>query len=123
MRWMPALLAAALLVAGCDGGGGGTTLAPTTTTTGGAEVMIHASEFAFDPADVEVTAGSPVTFVLMNSGVIEHDFTIDALNLAIHVDPAQTTRETVTIPAGTYDVYCSIPGHREAGMVGTLTAR
>jgi uncharacterized cupredoxin-like copper-binding protein len=26
------------------------------------------------------------------------------------------------LAAGTYDFYCSIPGHREAGMEGVITA-
>ena len=28
---------------------------------------------------------------------------------------------TVTLKAGTYKFYCSVPGHRQAGMLGTLT--
>ena len=29
----------------------------------------------------------------------------------------------VTLAAGTYTYYCSVPGHREAGMQGTLTIK
>jgi len=31
-----------------------------------------------------------------------------------------STTVTVNLPAGTYTFYCSVPGHKEAGMTGTL---
>jgi uncharacterized cupredoxin-like copper-binding protein len=52
-----------------------------------------------------------------------HDFTIDALDLKVTANPGETVE--FEIPAGTaadeYQFYCSIPGHKEAGMTGTLT--
>ena len=33
-----------------------------------------------------------------------------------------TVSMTINAPAGTYIFYCGVPGHKEAGMVGTLTA-
>jgi uncharacterized cupredoxin-like copper-binding protein len=122
IRHLTAMIAIlALTVAACgDGGGNG---GETTTTQGqAAETTVIAKEFFFEPANIEVPAGVPVTIVLVNEGVIEHDLTIDEVDLEMLVQPGETLRETMTYAAGTYVVYCSIPGHREAGMEGTLVA-
>ena len=57
--------------------------------------------------------------------VLVENFTADALGIKVDIQPGSTA--TVQIPAdaqpGTYDFICSIPGHAEAGMVGTLTVQ
>lgn len=119
------MLAVVLTVAACGGNGGSTTLpqGTTSTTAGGHEVTIRTTEFSFSPAAIEVPAGVPVTFVVINDGVIEHDFTIEELDVEILVNPGETGRQTITIPAGTYMIHCTVPGHHDAGMTGSLTAR
>lgn len=118
------LLAVALLAAACGGNGGNGTPDPTTTTTvaGGTEITIRTTEFAFDPDNIQAPAGVPVTLILVNDGVVEHDFSIDEIDLHILVQPGETQRETVTFTAGTYEVHCTVPGHHEAGMTATLVA-
>ena len=37
------------------------------------------------------------------------------------VNPGQTKVELFDLPAGTYSLICDIPGHKDAGMVATLT--
>ena len=91
-------------------------------TPGAVQATVVVTEFAFEPTDLQVPAGTPVEIVLENRGVVEHDLTIDELGIEIYAGPGETVTETVTIPAGTYEVYCSIPGHHEAGMHATLTA-
>lgn len=113
----------ALTVAACGGGGGNGD--QTTTTQGqsqGVEVTVNATEFAFEPSTIEVPAGVPVTIILVNDGVVEHDFSIDDIDLHIFANPGETVRETVTFTAGTYEVHCAVAGHKEAGMMGTLVA-
>ncbi|MEZ4506066.1 MAG: cupredoxin domain-containing protein [Thermomicrobiales bacterium] len=86
---------------------------------GSQEVTIVGHDIYFDPAEVKVKAGK-VTFILPNEGAAEHDFSIDALDIHVNMPAGTTQTLEVDIPAGTYDFYCNIPGHKDAGMVGTL---
>jgi uncharacterized cupredoxin-like copper-binding protein len=119
------LAASALLLSACGGGGSGgaTTTAATSpeTTVAGMEITVTATEFVFDPDTLEVPAGVPVTITLINRGVVEHDFTIEELGIDVLAQPGETVSETFTFEAGEYHILCSIPGHHEAGMLGTLT--
>ena len=83
-------------------------------------------------SSIEFTARANVpTTVQLTAGSVEHDFVIEGdRELAsgaedLHVvqaRPGQTQTGSFTISqTGTYEVYCSIPGHREAGMTATLT--
>lgn len=63
-----------------------------------------------------------ITFMVKNEGAIEHNFVIEAAGLQIDaIQPGQTKQASVTLKAGTYEVLCNIPGHKEAGMKTTLT--
>lgn len=85
-------------------------------------VTLVATEFAFDPPSLELPADTPVAIVLDNRGVIEHDWTVDEVAAHVYAAAGASTTATVTLPAGTYTFYCSIPGHRASGMEGTVTA-
>jgi uncharacterized cupredoxin-like copper-binding protein len=37
-----------------------------------------------------------------------------------YIEPGQTLETTVTLQPGTYTIYCSLPGRRDAGMIATL---
>lgn len=71
----------------------------------------------------EFTAAPGDTISLPNVGAAPHNFAVDALAIDVDMPVGETVE--VTIPAdaapGAYEYYCSIPGHRPAGMVGTLT--
>ena len=85
-------------------------------------VDIELSEFALAPADVTVPAGVPVTFDVTNSGVAEHDYTIEGVDGTATIQAGgSATLELPPLEAGTHRILCSIPGHEPAGMVGTLT--
>jgi plastocyanin len=81
----------------------------------------------FDPATVTVKSGTPVRVTIINSGALEHDWVVDNLDgkkLSADAKPkTNATAEFTPTAAGTYEFYCSIPGHREAGMKGTLTVQ
>jgi plastocyanin len=114
-RRIAALVVAGLLlatVAACDGGGGPTP-APVT------ELSVEGTEFQFTPDTLSAPAGD-IKVTLVNAGGVEHDFVIDDV-VHIHTEVGETNDDTFSLGAGTYDFYCSIPGHRQAGMEGTLT--
>lgn len=119
---MPWALVIALLVAACGASEDTSTDTPTNGDNQAVEVTVHTTEFSFEPDPIEVPAGTPVTLILVNDGVVEHDLTIDALNLSMAAQPGETVRETITFDAGTYEVHCTVPGHHDAGMIGTLVA-
>lgn len=78
----------------------------------------------FDPATVTVKKGTPVHLTLANGSVLEHDWVVDNLDgkkIQVHTAPkTNATADFTPAAAGTHQFYCSIPGHREAGMTGTL---
>jgi uncharacterized cupredoxin-like copper-binding protein len=57
----------------------------------------------------------------VNLDAFDHDFTIDELDVQLLMGANETVEGTFEARPGTYTFYCSIPGHREAGMEGTLT--
>src|SRR5512146_1498364 len=100
-------------------GGGGTSAA----SGGGATVKVTEKEFSISPKDVTAAPGK-ITFQIKNTGAVAHDITVmvnGAPQASPLVQPGGSETWTVTIDApGTYDMYCSVPGHKEAGMNGTL---
>lgn len=88
---------------------------------GGATQEIEAQDVVFSVDELTVKPGDTIT--MTNTGFLEHDFTVD--ELGIHeVTPSNGDTVTITIPEdaepGEFEFYCSVPGHREQGMVGTL---
>ncbi len=98
----------------------------------------------FVPARIEVKRGEQIKFVLRNNGELEHEFvlasTADNLKHAeamknnpnmAHEEPngrqlaPKKTSELVWkfTKAGEFEYACLIPGHREAGMIGTIVVK
>lgn len=106
------------------GGAGGAEASPTapaTTSAGaaGKTIQVTESEFKIRLPDTKLPRGVYV-FDLKNAGKIPHDLTIsgpqvnDAKTAVIDGGKSATLR--VTLVPGSYDFYCSVPGHKEAGM-------
>ena len=113
-------LAVAAMVA-CGGGGGSSSSgAPAGSTT------FHQVDFQFKPKTMSVAHGK-VVFFLVNDGPSAHDMVIaDSSGQSVArsslVQPGDTSTFTIdNLAAGTYTVFCDVPGHRAAGMEGTLT--
>ena len=95
----------------------------------GAALELEAPEsgdLAFDPKTLEADAGE-VTIKFTNPAAIEHDVHIekDGEDVAASdlVSDGDTTEASTELEAGEYVYYCSVPGHREAGMEGTLSVK
>jgi uncharacterized cupredoxin-like copper-binding protein len=91
-----------------------------TTPAGGAKtVQVSETEFKITLPSTALSPGS-YTFDLKNEGKIGHDLTIDGPGVSNQKTPiingGQTTTLKVTLQKGTYDFYCSVPGHKQAGM-------
>jgi plastocyanin len=84
-----------------------------------------ASALAFDKTDLSAEAGK-VTIDFDNPSPIPHNVVIEQNGKDLAgFDPIAEGEESETadLKAGTYTFYCSVPGHREAGMEGTLTVK
>lgn len=86
------------------------------------EYVINAIDLAFEPNALTIPANTDVTVQIMNSGVILHDFTADQLGVKSDLlSSDESTTVTINAAPGTYPFHCSVPGHKLAGMTGTLT--
>jgi uncharacterized cupredoxin-like copper-binding protein len=127
------ILVVAILLAGC-----------TATLQSATEVTVEATDFAYNPASITVPSGQPVTVTLKNIGAVEHDFVVDKIDVsdveASESGPAEhhqmeqaeydlhffakagesTVLRFTPLQPGTYEIFCSIAGHKEAGMIGEL---
>lgn len=69
-------------------------------------------------------AGEAFVINVKNDGKVQHNLTIDAAGKIIAtpmIEPAGTaTLSAPELPAGTYAIYCTVAGHREAGMQADL---
>jgi len=79
------------------------------------------ASYRFDPAELRARVGETVALRLENSDAGAHSFDIDELDVHTRM-PAGKPALALFRPStpGTYTFYCGIPGHRQAGMVGTL---
>ncbi len=87
------------------------------------ELTVDMVDIDFNPNEFAIPADTDVTVHLPNHGAAVHNFNIDDLDVhSGDVQPGQETTVTINAPAGGYEYYCDVPGHKAAGMVGTLTA-
>jgi uncharacterized cupredoxin-like copper-binding protein len=115
------------------------------TSQPAAEILLEATDFAYSSTSIIVPAGQPVTLTMHNAGAMEHDFVIEKINVTdvqasdsgpaahhqmgdapdydLHFFAKSGGTETLQFTAlepGTYQIFCSIEGHKEAGMIGEL---
>jgi plastocyanin len=82
-----------------------------------------AGQLAYTTKSLSAKAGK-VTIDFSNASPVEHDVAIAQGSTVAGQTPVFTGGSktlTVTLKPGTYNFYCTVPGHRAAGMEGTLT--
>jgi uncharacterized cupredoxin-like copper-binding protein/mono/diheme cytochrome c family protein len=87
------------------------------------QFTVESHDIAFVPTEIEVPSDTEVTILLPNLGASPHNFSIDELDISVDIAPGETKEVKITAPEGEYEYYCNVPGHKEAGMVGTLISR
>lgn len=83
-------------------------------------------QLAFEEKEVSAKAGED-TIDFTNQSSVPHDVSIeDSAGKTIaqtEITSEGSAATTANLKPGTYTFYCSVPGHREAGMEGTLTVK
>lgn len=85
-----------------------------------AAVGVELSEFDISPDPIVVAAGG--TLDVTNTGSAEHNLTVRGADVRTTDLPAGEgeSLDLETLEQGTYEVFCSIPGHEAAGMLAEL---
>lgn len=133
---VPAVAAMAVVTmgAGSDHGGhdmgghdmgGGSTAGHTKNAPvarGARRIVVDAtSSFRFAPRSIDLEAGEDVAIVLKSEETF-HDFVVKGVGHVVGAKAGKTARGGLRIDQpGTYKYWCSVPGHRSAGMKGTIT--
>ena len=109
------LTVAAFVLAGCGGGGG--------ASPGGSTIEVILQDYKFTPNPINATKGA-VTFKLTNKAAQLHDFSIPDLKVNIPVEAGKTVTQTVTLDqAGTFQVICNQPAHKDSGMTAQIIVK
>jgi len=112
------LFLGALIIGAVPRSTAGVTVSPQTLA---ALPTLAGDHIRFAPTEIRAQAGSLVALRLENHDSAGHTFNIDELNVHVTMPPGQPALALFQAgPPGTYTFYCDVPGHREAGMVGTL---
>lgn len=99
----------------------GSTSSTTEVVEGAGEVEVEAGDLWFDPETVSVRVGEPVNLRLVNSGEAFHDLTVPAADVVLAAEPGEQAVGAIEFAEpGRYEFSCSVPGHAQGGMRGTI---
>jgi plastocyanin len=109
------LMVGVVAVRGDSGGGSGGS-----GDAAAAPVAVALSEFAISPATITVPLGGSLQ--VANNGTMDHDLVVTdtSLRTATLSAGASEVLDLSSLEPGEYEVFCSIPGHKDSGMVATL---
>ena len=134
------LLGPLVFLAACSGGGE----SAARDEPAARSVPVTMQDIAFEPGAITLQRGERVQLQVENRGSLQHDFTVDDMPVddvdvsggsdseehsehegpALHVALGAGATGTIDFKAsdsGEYEFYCTVEGHRAAGMAGVIT--
>ncbi|HVX31364.1 MAG TPA: cupredoxin domain-containing protein [Nitrolancea sp.] len=87
-------------------------------------ITVSGTEMTMGQGNVMIPAGN-VTFVVKNDGTVTHEFEIQGNGVDQKlgdIAPGESATLKVDLKAGKYEVFCPIPGHKQFGIDGFVTA-
>lgn len=124
---LPIAAFAPVALAACGSSARGVSRSTTTSVAPGSSgTTLTATETEYRIALSSPTASAgQVTISVKNAGQVTHNLVVNGPGVqdqkTVLLSPGQTAQLVVTLKAGTYDVYCGIPGHKQAGMDAKLS--
>jgi plastocyanin len=109
-------------VAACGGGGGGGSSYKQPKGPAQTTLDIKGGNFFFDPKNSDAPAG--VDAIKLESEGGQHTLVFDGGKVPgfkLQAGSGQSDELKVDLKPGKYMIFCDLPGHREAGMEGTIT--
>ncbi|HKZ91084.1 MAG TPA: plastocyanin/azurin family copper-binding protein [Candidatus Limnocylindrales bacterium] len=93
--------------------------------TAGETIAVSLQEWGLEPSELTLVPGT-YTFEATNDGTIPHGFALAGEGVTAATPDAtyavgQSQTFSVELAAGTYEIFCPVPGHKEAGMVANIT--
>jgi len=97
-----------------------------TTSAEAAFVEVTLDELTISPSTIQVPVGQAIVVHVMNQGAAVHTFGVSVGGteyVTPDVEPGgMVNLDVPALEAGSYDAYCTVPGHKEAGMTATMVA-
>ena len=86
------------------------------------ELTLTATDIAYDMSNISAMVSQQINITFVNDGALEHNFIIDEFGVENLLQSGENVAISFTAQTpGTYEFYCNVAGHLEAGMKGTLT--
>ena len=89
------------------------------------KITVVGTEFAFTPSTLTLKVGQPAEITFKNNGAYPHNLTITDLGVKTKtIQPGeQDTIQFTPSKTGQFSFICTVPGHADKGMKGTLTVQ
>lgn len=114
-----------VLLVGCGGGNTGGPNAKAKGAAGVTEITVEGFEYGFDPDELTINRGETVRIIFRNTGILGHDWAVPDWDIRTPeiAGGEEATIEFKADQMGSVRFICTVPGHEQLGMVGTLNIR